>query len=244
MIPTSRKEFKEFCLRRLGAGANKVNLTEAQVDDAVDRAMYLFTQYHMDATEKTYFRYQITQQDITNGYITLPENIIGAIRIFPVGSAMGANSLFSMQYQFIVNDLYNFSNVSLLPYYLTMQHIQFMEEMLVGQKSFRFNRFNNILYLDMDMSVLAEGQWLVVEAYNIIDANQYVKVWSDRWLQDYTSALMRKEYGQNLIKFETMMPSSTKMNGRMIYEDGVREITELEDQLMTRFNVPSMMLIQ
>jgi hypothetical protein len=244
MVPTSRKEFKELCLRRLGGGVTKVNISEMQADDCVDRALFMFHQYHMEGTEKTFYKYQMTQTDINNSYITLPENIIGAVRIFPIGDGIGTNSLFNMRYQFVINDLYNFANVSLVPYYMIMNHVQFMEEMLVGQKPIRFNRYNNILYLDMDMSIITEGEWLIVEAYGVIDPEQYTKAWSDKWLQDYCAALMKKDFGTNISKFDAPLTGGVKLNGRQIYEDAVYEIRHLEESLKSDYSLPALMLIQ
>lgn len=244
MQPQSKQDFKQFCLRRLGSPVIKVNLSENQIDDCVDQALFKFAQYHMDGSEKTYYKYQLTNDDIANSYITMPDNIIGVVKIFPVGQSIGTNSLFNMRYQFIINDLYNFSNVSLVPYYMMMQHVQFMEEMLVGQKPIRYNRYNNILYLDMDMSIVTEGEWLVVEATMVVDPDQYQAAWSDKWLQDYATALMRREWGNILSKFNAPMPGNMQLNGQRIWQEGVNDIERCEKELISNYTMPPSMAVQ
>jgi hypothetical protein len=244
MKPTDRNTFKQFCLRRLGAPTFKINLTENQIDDCVDQALFLFAQYHMDGSEKTYYKYQITDVDIANKYITLPENILGVVKIFPVGSALGTNSLFNMRYQFIYNDLYNFANVSLVPYYMAMTHIAQIQEMLVGEKPFRFNRYNNILHLDMDLEVIVAGQFILLEAYQVVDPTQYQLCWTDKWLQDYCTALIKKEWGLVLSIYDLPMPGAMKINGQMLKDDGQKDLERLEADLYKNYAIPAAMLWQ
>jgi hypothetical protein len=241
-VPNSRQQFAQFCLRRLGSPVIKINVAESQVSDCIDQALYLYSQYHCDGSENTYFKYQLTQTDITNSFITLPDQIIGVESIFPLGQSIGTNSLFNMRYQFIINDLYNFSNVSLLPYYMMMNHVQFMEEMLVGQKPIRFNRHNNILYLDMDMSIAVAGEWVIVVANQVLDPVMYPNVWSDIWLQEYTVALIKVQWGQIISKFSVPMPGNMQLNGQLIYTEGMKEKERLEERLLTHYSMPPHMM--
>jgi len=239
MVPTTRAEFSAFCLRELGAPVIKINLSEQQVDDCVDQALYLYGQYHMEGSDKTYYKYQVQQADIDNGYITLPQNIIGAVRIFPIGDALNTNSLFNMRYQFVINDLYNISNVSLIPYYMVMNHVQFLEQMLVGQQPIRFNRHNNILYIDMDWSLITVGEYLVVECYGVLDPTEYSGIWSDRWLQDYCTALIKKRWGSVLKKINLPLPGGSNINGQQLYNEAVEEIKDLRTELIRSFSIPA-----
>ena len=241
--PQNRQDFKNFCLRRLGAPVIKINLSEEQIDDAVDQALYQYALYHMDGAEKTYYKYQIQQADQDNGYIQMPENIIGAVKIFPVGQSIGTNSLFNMRYQFVINDLYNFSNVSLLPYYMTLSHVQLMEEMLVGQKAIRYSKTNNRLYIDMDWSIVTNNEWLIVEAYQVVDPDQFADVWGEKWLQDFATALMKKDWGHILSIYNIPMPGNMQINGQKVYADAVREIEDLKKELIDTLTVPPLMSI-
>ncbi len=242
MVPTSRESLGQFALRKLGAPVIKINVSEEQVDDAIDTALYLFGQYHMEGADKVYYTYSVNSTDIANRYITLPPNIIGAVRLFPIGDALNTNSLFNMRYQFVINDLYNISNVSLVPYYMVMQHVQFLEQMLVGQQPLRYNRHNNICYLDMDWSTITEGEFLVVECYGVLDPEVYPGIFSDKWLQDYTTAQIKLRWGAVLKVMNLPLPGGVVLNGQRIYDEAAQEIEFLEKKLIRNFSLPSMMM--
>ena len=126
-VPNSRASFKEYCLRRLGKPVIEINVDDDQVDDRVDEALKYYWDYHFDGTDKTYYKKQVTQEDITNKYITVPSNIIGVVNMFPIGQNLSTNNLFNIRYQIALNDLYDLTATTLVPYYLAMQHIQFLE---------------------------------------------------------------------------------------------------------------------
>jgi len=204
-IPTNRDEFKYYILRRLGAPVIDINVDDDQVSDRIDEALTFFWDYHFEGSEKTYYKYQVTPTDIENQYITLPSNIIGAVNLFPVGESLSSNNLFNIRYQITLNDLYDLTATTMVPYYLAMQHIQFLEQLLVGQQPLRFNRYNNILYLDMAWDIVQPGSFLIVEAYQIIDPTVYGGVWSDRWLTQYAAALVKRQWGDNLTKYTSLV---------------------------------------
>lgn len=238
-LPTSRAEFKEWCLRQLGKPVININVSEEQVDDRVSEALQWWYDYHYEGTEKTYYKYQLTQDDFTNKYITLPDNIIGAVRIFELGSAINSSSMFNVQYQIMMSDLYNISSVSMVPYYMVMQHIALLNELLVGQQPIRYNRYNNKLYIDMDWNRVLPGQWVVVEAYSIMDPATYTEVWSDRWLQRYAIALIKQQWGNNLKKFQGMaMPGGITFNGQQIYDEASAEIAAIEKEVIGSYSLP------
>jgi hypothetical protein len=238
-IANSRATFKESCLRRLGKPVIEINVDDDQVDDRIDEALKYYWDYHFDGTEKIYYKHQVTSTDITNKYITLPENIIGAVNIFSPGDALNTNNLFNIRYQIALNDLYTLTSVSMVPYYMAMQHIQVIEEILVGKKPLRYNRNRNILYVDMDWNTFAEGQYLIVEAYEIVNPDTYTDTWGDRWLSQYATALIKRQWGNNLKKFEGMqMPGGLTFNGQKIYDEAIEEINNLEKEMITSYSLP------
>ena len=238
--PTTRAEFKENCLRRLGKPVIEINVDDDQVEDRIDEALRYYWDYHFDGSSKTYYKYQVTQTDKDNQYITIPENIIGVINIFDLGSALGTNNLFNIRYQIALNDLYTLTSVSMVPYYMAMQHIQFLEQMLVGRQPLRYNRNTNKLYVDMDWNRFNVGEYLIVEAYEVVDPDEFTDAWSDRWLLRYAACLIKQQWGTNLKKFEGMkMPGGLVFNGQQIYNEATQEREKLEQEMIYSYSLPA-----
>src|SRR5665213_3349673 len=188
--PASRKDFAEYCLRSLGKGAIEINVTDDQIDDRIDQALKYYWDYHFDGADRVFVKHIVTDLDITNRYITLPDNIIGAVRMFSVGDALSTNNIFDIRYQIALNDLYTLTSVSMIPYYMAMQQIQFIEQLLVGQQPIRFTRTNHQCFIDMDWQRVAVDNFIILECYQVVDPDTFTSVWGDRWLFKYTSALI------------------------------------------------------
>lgn len=239
MAVTTREEFKEYCLRKLGKPVIEINVDDDQVEDRIDEALKYYWDYHFDGTEKVYYKHLVTASDISNKYITLPENIIGAVRIFDIGNYMSVNNIFNIRYQIALNDLYTLTYQSMVPYYMAFQHIQMLEQLLVGQQPIRFNRHTDKLYIDVDWTKIVEGYYLIVEAYQIVDPDTYSDIWSDRWLQRYATQLIKKQWGSNLTKFNgVQLPGGITFNGAQIYNDAHEEIDKLEAEMINSYSLP------
>ena len=242
-IPTDFDSFKAYCLRRIGAPVTQINIDDDQVNDRIGDALQFYWDYHYDGVEKQYYKYLVQSVDKSNKYITLPSNIIGVTNVFPVGSSLSTNNLFNIRYQIALNDLYDLTATTMVPYYMAMQHIQLLEQLLVGNAPIRYNRRTNNLYIDMDWDVIGPGQYLVIEAYMTVDPNTVSNVWSDRWLQKYATQLIKQQWGQNLTKYSNVpLPGGQSFNADKIYNDATNEIEKLEEQ-MIRMNVPQGMMI-
>jgi hypothetical protein len=242
--PTTRSEFKEYCLRKLGKPVIEINVDDDQVEDRIDEALKYYWDYHFDGTERIYYKHQITANNVVDKYITLPENIIGAVRIFNIGDPMVSNNLFDIRYQIALNDLYTLTSVSMIPYYMMFQHIQLMEQLLVGQQPIRYNRHTDKLFIDMDWEKVNVGNFLIVEAYQILDPDTYTDAWSDRWLSRYATALIKKQWGSNLTKFSGLqLPGGVQFNGDKIYNDAVNEIEAMEKDMSTSYSLPAFDMI-
>ena len=238
--PTSNTDFKEYCLRKLGKGVIEINVSDAQVDDRVDEAINFYQDYHFDGTEKTFYKKQITQTDKDNKYITLPDNIIGAVNMFDIGDADNTNNLFNVRYQIALNDLYTLTSQSLVPYYMAFQHLELYEQILVGKQPIRYNRHKNNFHIDMDWDKLAVDQYLLIEAYQVIDPDEYTKMYGDYWLQRYATALIKIQWGENLKKFQGMqMPGGMIMDGMSIYNEGLRDKEQLEMEMRSSYSLPA-----
>ena len=243
--PTSKSEFKEYCLRKLGKPVIEINVDDDQVDDRIDEALRYYYDYHFDGSDKIYYKHAVTQTDVANKYITLPENIIGAVSVFSIGDpSVRADDLFNIRYQIALNDLYTLTNVSVVPYYMVMEHLALLTEMLVGKVPIRYTRHKNRLYVDTDWGNLAVGSFLLVEAYEVVDPTVYTDAWNDRWLQNYATALIKRQWGSNLTKFTGMnLPGGIQFNGEKIYNDAVDEITKMEQEMISGYSLPVLDMI-
>jgi hypothetical protein len=169
----------------------------------------------------------------------MPENIIGVVNIFNVGASLNVNNIFNIRYQIALNDLYTLTSVSLVPYFMAMQHIQLIEELLVGKKPIRYNRHRNRLHIDMDWDLVSVGEYIIVEAYEVIDPAVWTDAWADRWLLQYSTALIKRQWGNNLKKYQGMqMPGGITFNGQQIYNEAIEEINQLEKEMISSYSLP------
>lgn len=237
---TSRSGFKEYCLRKLGKPVIEINVDDDQVEDRIDEALKYYWDYHFDGSEKVYYKYQVTQTDVDNKYIPVPDNVIGIINIFPIGDYIATNNIFNIRYQIALNDLYTLTYQSMVPYYMAFQQLQLLEQLLVGQQPIRYNRNVNRLYIDTDWATKVKvGTFIVAEAYQVVDPTVYSDVWNDRWLQRYATALIKKQWGSNLTKFIGMqLPGGVQFNGEKIYDDAEKEIEKYENEMITSYSLP------
>ena len=238
-VPATRNDFKEYCLRKLGKPVIEINVDDDQVEDRIDEALKYYWDYHFDGTSKLYYKHQFTQEDIDNKYITLPQNIIGAVNIFDIGDYIATNNIFNIRYQIALNDLYTLTYQSMVPYYMAFQHLQLLEGLLVGKQPIRYNRNTNKLHIDVNWEKVVVGTYLVVEAYEVVDPTTFTDVWNDRWLQRYATALIKKQWGSNLTKFIGMqLPGGVQYNGEKIYNDATEEIEKYEQEMISSYSLP------
>lgn len=239
-LPTNRDEFKDFCLRQIGQGAINIDITDEQAEDCVDMALLFYRDYAFDGSEKLYYKHQVTDADKTRGYITVPENIFGAVRVFPITQGLtSGDALFSIQFQFAMSEIMVLNQATMIPYFSARQHLELIQEVLVGQIPIRYNRHSNKLYLDFDWSKIESGNYLLVEAYGVLDPEVYTDIWSDRWLIRYCQALLKRQWGSNLIKFVGVpLPGSMQFNGDQIYRDAVNEVDKIETEAFDMIVMP------
>lgn len=244
-VPTTRAEFKEYCLRKLGKPVLEINVDDDQVEDRIDESLKYYWDYHFDGSERIYYKHQITANNKSDGYITLPENIIGAVRVFSIGDPSIRNDdLFNIRYQIALNDLYTLTSVSMIPYYMVRQHLGLIQEMLVGQQAIRYNRHMNKLHVDTDWSNYNTGEYLLIEAYQVVNPDTYTDAWGDRWLQEYCTQKIKYQWGTNLTKFTGLqLPGGVQFNGEKILDDAQEAIKKLEDEMLSSYSLPVMDMI-
>lgn len=238
--PASKDDLKDYCLRALGAPVLNIEIDDDQMEDRITQALSFYADYHFDATEKIYYKHLVTDQDKINKYIDLPENIMGAVSIFPIGSPISqSDGLFNIQYQIALNDLYTLTSVSLVPYYMAMQHLQLIEQLIVGQKPIRYNRHRNRLHVDMDWNKVNTGQYLLVEAYEVVDPDQFIDVWGDRWLLQYVTQLFKQQWAINRMKYDGIpLPGGVTTTGYRDYQDATQKIADMEADMLNSYSLP------
>lgn len=237
MAVNSRESLKQYCLRALGAPVLEINVDNDQLEDRIDEALEFFRQYHPDGIEKIYMKHQITQQDKDNGYIPMSDLVYGVERVLPI-TTTGSNSknLFDLKYQLRLNDLYNLTSSSMIYYQTVMNHVAMLDHMLNGHTIYRFNRYQNKLFLDINwQSDVVIGEYVIVECYRAMDPDLYSRVWGDSWLKHYTTALFKKTWATNIKKFDGLqLPGGVMLDGKGLYQEAIGEIKELEDNLMSK----------
>ena len=248
-IITTRDNFKAYCLRRLGAPVIEINIDDAQVEDRIDDAIQYWQDYHFDGLQKFYYIKHITQTDIDQKYISLTDvrdssnnslEIIGITRVFPITDSQITVNMFDLRYQLRLHELYDFTSASYVNYTMTQQHLRSLEQMFSGEVPIRFQRHMQRLYIDWGWSYPNTTNTVVVaECYGSINPDVYTRVWNDRWMKEYATALIKRTWGNNLKKFSgLMLPGGVTMNGDKIYEEAVAEIEKLEGQMQNEYGAP------
>ena len=187
--------------------------------------------------------------DIENRYLPVSNNIIGITRVFNFGGAATNNTkdgqLFDLMYQFRMNDLYNLMGADMIYYSVVQTHLSTLEQLLVGQRQIRWNRKTDRLYIDTDWDKTYNiGDYVVAEAYAILDPNTYTEVYDDMFLKKYTTALFKKQWGDNLKKFAGIqMPGGVTLNGETIYNEAVQEIQQIEQEMQLKYELPPQFMI-
>ena len=229
--PNSRATFTDWVLRKLGAPVIDINVSDEQIDDRIDEAVDFWRDYHYNGSQLVYMKHQITQADKDNGYVSLPETILGISGIFNMQSSISTGGgIFNVQYQFVLNNLEDITGYNITNYFMSMQHMEFLQEMLVGKPMIRYNKHVNKLWIDSGAESMPVGEYIIIEAYDVIDGSTYGDVWADRWLQNYTAALIKEQWGSNLTKFSGMqLVGGVSFNGEQILSDGREERRLMEE---------------
>jgi hypothetical protein len=240
--PTTRQELIDYALRRLGAPVIEINIDEDQLEDRIDDALQFYQEYHSDATMRVYLKHQITADDITNKYISINDNILNVKRVFPIGNSQSSINMFSVKYQLHLNDIYDLSYIGDLMYYeMVQQYVSLLDMKLNGSgEHVRWNRHMNQLHLDVNWeSDIKEDDYIIVEAMRIVDPSTYSDVYNDMFLKQYVTALIKQQWGANLIKFEGMqLPGGVTLNGRQIFDDATEEISQIREQMQSNYEMP------
>ena len=262
--PATREQLKQYALRTLGKPVIEINVDDDQAEDRIDEALQYFAQYHYDGVERTYLKYKVTQADVDrikspsgdtassvtknsvttawseqNNFIVVPEAVLAVKRIFPL-SNRGNQNLFDIRYQLRLNYLYDFSSTSIIHYDMVLRHLDFLDHILVGEKPIRFNQYNNKLFVDMDWkNDISVGEYLVIECFRKLDPETMTDVYNDIYLKRYTTALIKRQWGANLSKFNGVaMLGGVTLNGQQIFSEAQEDIRKLEEEIRGTYETP------
>jgi len=259
--PSTRETLKQYCLRNLGKPVIDINVDDDQVEDRIDEALQYFAQYHVDGVERMYLKYLVTADDITrmttdasesvtensitttykraDNYLVVPSSVVSVVNVFPLSDRANLN-MFDVRYQLRLNDLYDFSSTSIVHYEMTMRHLDFLDHILVGEKPMRFNQLSNRLYIDMDWGTdITAGEYLIFEVYRKVDPDTYTDLYDDIYLKRYLTALIKRQWGQNLSKFSgTAMLGGVTLNGPELFSSAIDEQQRLEEEIRLNYEEP------
>ena len=264
--PSTKTTLKSYCLRALGFGVIDINVSDDQADDRLDEALQYFSQYHYDGIEKMYLKHLVTSDEVTRArsdaettatdtadssitatwkegknFIPIPSSVVSVVQVFPFIDTGGGSNMFDIRYQLRLNDLFDFSSTSVIQYQMTMDNIDLLEHILVGETPIRFNQHQNRLYVDMDWEndVTADVDYIIIECYRKLDPTTYTDVYDDIYLKRYATTLLKKQWGANLSKFNgvTMLGGVT-MNGEQLYTQALEEQNKLEEEIQLAFELP------
>ena len=188
----------------------------------------------------------VTFSYFENGnYLKVPDYVIGVNRIFRFeGSNSVSSGMFSIKYQLFLNDIYYWGSTELLTYAMTKSYLEDIDFLLTTQKQIRFNKRQDRLYLDIDWNNVSVGQYFVIDCYRLLDPSDYSKVWNDSFVKKYLTSLIKRQWGQNLIKFNGVkLPGGVEFNGRQLYDDGQAEIDVLMQQMTYDYELPPLDMI-
>lgn len=169
--------------------------------------------------------------------VLLQNLIVSVTRIFPF--TQQSVGMFDVRYQYALNDLYTFGTIDLVQYDMTQQYLQLLRQFLSPDKSIRFNRVANKLYLDSDKRQLNAGMYLIIEAYRILDPRVYPEVYNDRLLKKYLVALVRWQWGVNLAKYNGIkLPGDVTLDGQTMMKDSWQQKEDIEKEIILKGELP------
>ena len=175
----------------------------------------------------------------TSNFIQIPDSVIGIEKIFKFDTSSISGGMFSIKYQLFLNDLYYFNSVDLLQYSMTKTYLEDIDFLLTTDKQIRFNKRQNRMYLDIDWGAQQVGDYIVIDCYRILDPNSFTEVYNDSFLKIYLTSLIKRQWGQNLIKFRGVkLPGGIELNGRELYEDAEKELESLRQRMATEYELP------
>lgn len=262
--PSSRADLITYCKRQLGEPVLQVNIDDEQVNNVIDDTIQFFQENCYNGMERCYLFHEINADDKTrfesnvttskgttdwketSNYIPIPDHVVGITRVFGLVSNSIRSNLFGVEYQLYLNDLYAFGSLDILNYYMNKQYLETLDMVLNNGsfQQFRYTMRRDRLYLDIDKDFLTTGTNLLIEAHRLIDPTDATEMYNDMFVKRYATSLMKKQWGQNLIKYNNVqLPGGITLNGRELYTDALAEIEKIESEVLSKYAIPPMDMI-
>lgn len=236
----TREQLKEYCLRQLGKPVIQINVDYEQVEDRIDDSIQFFQEFHFNATDHFYFKHSLTAEDIENGYIDIPPEIISVNKVLSsrYGGGGGVGT-WSAEYQYHLNEFLPLNtSADLIHYSMSMQHMALVNDMLGSGYTVNFSRYNDRLNI-YNIEQFRVGENIAVDCFRIISPEEAPQVYNDRFIKKYTTALIKKQWGANLMKFEGMtLVGGVQFSGRKLFEDAEGDIEKLEEEMRSTWELP------
>jgi len=203
----------------------------------------MYQEFHSDASYRTYLKHVITQTDKDNGYIPIDSNVLYVSQMFPLNPTFSSVNLFDIRYQMMLNSLGDFMNFAggMAYYYQMQQYLEFLDMVLSGYPQTTWSRHQDRLYIwgEWSNGDLTVGDYVVAEVYTAVDPDSFSSVYNDMFIKNYTTALIKQQWGMNMSKFEGMqLPGGVTISGRQILDDANTELRELEEKLRLEQELP------
>ncbi|AIX26810.1 head-tail adaptor Ad2 [Synechococcus phage ACG-2014i] len=262
--PNSRADLITYCKRQLGEPVLQVNIDDEQVNNVIDDTYQFFQENCYNGMERCFLRHKITDEDITRfdskattssgttdweestNYIPIPDHVVGISKVYGLVSNSIRSNLFGVEYQMFLNDLYAFGSLDIVNYFMNKQYLETLDMILNNGafQQFRYTQRRDRLYLDIKKSFLNKDRYLVIEAHRMIDPTDATEMNNDMFVKKYAAALMKRQWGQNLIKYNNVqLPGGITLNGRELYTDALAEIEKIESEVLSKYALPPMDMI-
>ena len=258
--PSSKESLIEYCFKRLGSPVIEINVDYTQAEDRLDDALQFFSERHFDGVERAYFAHKVTETDQTNGFIDTSalgpingptgdaptgNDILSVVRVFQFGAFSNTN-MFDIRYQLALSDYFGINrglnaaiSSGLATYDSTKRYINLIEDMFQPEKAVRFSKVTNRVHLDTQWSEVLVGDYIIIEAYVMLSADIFTEIYNDRLLKKYTTALIKKQWGSNLSKYDgVQMLGGVVLRGGQIMAEAQAEIEKIEMEVFTQYELP------
>jgi hypothetical protein len=260
---SSKKDLIDYAFRKLGSPVVEINVDYQQAEDRLEDALEYFQERHFDGVDKAFFRYQVTEDDITNQYINTDDfgplngitsdasapkgsDIVSVTKLLQFGDFANIN-MFDVRYQMALSDYFGINRglggqaaLGLASYDQTKRYINLIEDFFQPEKALRFNKVSNRIYVEMNWAEdIKAGQYLIIQAYAKLNPEIFTEIYNDRYLKEYFTALLKRQWGQNLSKFDgVQMPGGVVLRGTQIFQEAQLDIEKIEQTLLSNYELP------